>query len=384
MARGKRLSDIGVAALKPRAARYVSPDPELPGHYIRVQPSGAKSYVAVARDPNGRQVWHTIGSATLFDIDVAREHARAAIVAIKNGAERAGPESFEAVSEQWFKRHVTAKGLRSAINLRRYLDRHLMPAWRGRDFNSIRRADVAKVLDTIEDGSGPVAADFALSIIRNIANWYAARHEDYQSPVVRGMRRSVPAERARRRILTDDELRRLWKEASGDGVFGACLQLALLTAQRREKLTSMKWEDVSIDGTWKIPSASREKGTAGELILPKQAINILRAQPRYCNNPHVFAGRSDGPISAYNKRKEKIDDKASVRNWVFHDLRRTARSLMSRAGVRPEIAERVLGHAITGVEGVYDRHSYLEEKAEALRLLASLIETIVAAPEAVR
>ena len=67
----------------------------------------------------------------------------------------------------------------------------------------------------------------------------------------------------------------------------------------------------------------------------------------------------------------------SIPKWRLHDLRRTARSLMSRAGIRPDIAERVLGHAITGVEGVYDRHSYREEKAHALRALAGLIENIL-------
>jgi hypothetical protein len=58
--------------------------------------------------------------------------------------------------------------------------------------DALSRADVAKLLDAVEDESGPVAADFTLSIIRNIANWYASRHEDYQSPVVRGMRRTNP------------------------------------------------------------------------------------------------------------------------------------------------------------------------------------------------
>ena len=67
-------------------------------------------------------------------------------------------------------------------------------------------------------------------------------------------------------------------------------------------------------------------------------------------------------------------------DWTLHDLRRTARSLMSRAGVRPDIAERVLGHAIKGVEGVYDRHSYREEKAHALKALANLIENILRPP----
>ncbi|MGB9353790.1 MAG: integrase, partial [Pseudolabrys sp.] len=54
--------------------------------------------------------------------------------------------------------------------------------------------------------------------------------------------------------------------------------------------------------------------------------------------------------------------------------------LMSRAGVRPDVAERVLGHAIRGVEGTYDRHSYREEKARALNALAGLIETILNPP----
>jgi hypothetical protein len=67
-------------------------------------------------------------------------------------------------------------------------------------------------------------------------------------------------------------------------------------------------------------------------------------------------------------------------DWVLHDLRRTARSLMSRAGVLPHVSERVLGHAIPGVEGVYDRHSYDTEKAHALLQLAALVETIINPP----
>ena len=82
-----------------------------------------------------------------------------------------------------------------------------------------------------------------------------------------------------------------------------------------------------------------------------------------------------------SKRKAAFDKRAVIsKNWTVHDLRRTARSLMSRAGVRPDIAERVLGHAIKGVEGVYDRHSYREEKAHALKALAALIEKIVNPP----
>ena len=67
--------------------------------------------------------------------------------------------------------------------------------------------------------------------------------------------------------------------------------------------------------------------------------------------------------------------------WTMHDLRRTARSLMSRAGITSHIAERVLGHTIKGVEGVYDQYGYDPEKAHALAALAALIERIANPPE---
>jgi hypothetical protein len=102
--------------------------------------------VAVSRDPRGKQVWHTIGSTELFKVEEARELARTAIKAIKAGESRAGPQSFEAVAESWLRRHVDAKGLRTASQIRAYLNRHILPEWKSRDFESIRRGDVREAL----------------------------------------------------------------------------------------------------------------------------------------------------------------------------------------------------------------------------------------------
>src|SRR6516162_8622082 len=140
-------TDNSIAALKPRAGRYAEPDPKLSGHYVRVTPKGAKSFVAVSRDPQGKQVWHTIGSTELYKVEEARELARTAIKAIKVGENRAGPQSFEAVAELWLKRHVDAKGLRTAPQIKAYLNRHVLPEWRSRDFETITRSDVTALLD---------------------------------------------------------------------------------------------------------------------------------------------------------------------------------------------------------------------------------------------
>ncbi|MGQ7793758.1 tyrosine-type recombinase/integrase [Faunimonas sp. B44] len=382
MSRRRSLSDTGVAALKPRAARYAEPDPELRGHYVRVTPGGAKSFVAVARNPSGKQVWATIGPADALRINEARDRARTAIQRIRDGLpafeEKPQVETFAIVAGRWLDRHVKAKGLRSEAEITRLLDKHVLPSWRDREFIAIRRGDVAALLDEVEDDHGARQADYVLAIIRACMNWYAARHDDYQPPIARGMRRTDPKSRARDRVLDDDELRSVWAAAETSGKFGAMVQLALLTAQRREKLATMKWADVSVDGTWRVPIEDREKGAGGELVLPEIAIGIIRAQPRFASNSYVFPGRGDGHFNGFSPCKRALDKKLpGIEPWRFHDLRRTARSLMSRAGVRPEIAERVMGHVIAGVEGVYDRHRYRDEKAEALRALAGLIGGIV-------
>ena len=210
----KTLTDAGVAALKPRDQRYAFPDPELSGHYVRVTPSGAKSFVAVARDPTGRQVWATIGPADLLAINEAREKARQAIKRVL-----AGLPAFEAplkantfadVVADWRTRHLERNGLRAKREINRLLDRHILPAWGAREFTSIRRSDVAALLDKVEDENGARTADYCLTIMRAIMNWCATRRDDYSPPIVRGMRRQSAHAQARARVLDDDEIRRVW------------------------------------------------------------------------------------------------------------------------------------------------------------------------------
>src|SRR5262249_42743083 len=141
-----------------------------------------------------------------------------------------------------------------------------------------------------------------------------------------------PKERARSRILSDDELRLVWKAAEANGTYGAFIRVLLLTAQRREKVAQLRWDDLH-GNIWVIKTKPREKGNAGELVLPQVALDIINAQPRFEGNPHVFGGRGSSPMHDGN-RKQLFDAKLPpMPNWVLHDLRRTARSLMSRAGV---------------------------------------------------
>lgn len=381
MTRRRKFTDDSVSALKPKEKRYAYPDPEMRGHYVRVMPSGLKSFVTVARDPNGKQVWTTIGAADLVGIENAREQARSAIKRVQQGLPaieaKEAPPTFTDVADSFLRRHVEAKALRSDREIRRILDVYVRPKWKDRDFISIRRGDVTALLDDIEDNHGLRQADAVLAIVRGLTNWFAARNDNYVSPVVRGMKRTSAKDRARERILSDDEIRTVWAAADERGTFGGIVQFALLTAQRREKIITLRWQDISPDGIWSVPSEDREKGTGGDLQLPDLALAVVRRQPTIGDNPYVFAGRGGGYFNGLSKAKAQLDAKVGIPHWTLHDLRRTARSLMSRAGVPSEIAERVMGHEIGGVEGVYDRHRYTKEKADALARLATLLGSIL-------
>ena len=241
------------------------------------------------------------------------------------------------------------------------------------------------MLDTVEDKHGKRQADIVLAIVRKIMRWHQARNEGYTCPIVPGMNRYKPKDRQRKRILSDDEIHALWTATDEIGPYGALVKVLLLTGQRRAKVTTMRWSDI-VDGEWRIPTEEREKTNAGTLRLPQVVLDVVTKQPRFVSNPYVFAAAvGSGPLSSFDRRKAELDAKMreqlpDMEPWVLHDLRRSAKSLMARAGVRPDISERVLGHAISGVEAVYDRHTYGDEKADALAKLAALISRIVEPP----
>jgi integrase len=375
------MSDLQVAALRKKAKRYIVADPELRAHYVRIPPVGPNVFACVARNPDGKQVWHTIGASDTMKIDEARDEARVAIKRIKAGLPAvepppAKPDSFKVVADNWLKRYAAPKRLRTLDEIERILKVYVYPRWGERSFEDIKRSDVTALLDVVEDNHGPRQADAVLSVVRQIAYWHSTRSDGYVPPFVPGMRRSSKAPRSR--TLDDDEIRAVWK-ATESGTFGGIVRTLLLTGQRLDKVRCMKWDDIDDDGVWHVPSAPREKNNGGDLKLPKLALDIIRAQPRQASNPYVFTGRGYGaPFSNQAQAKPALDAALpSMPHWQLHDLRRTARSLMSRAGVPSEHAERVLGHAIPGIEGVYDRHSYFDEKATALQELANLVERLV-------
>lgn len=405
------LTDAKIKGLKaPERGQVEHADAVVPGLRVRVGKTGKVAFI-VRKRIGSRVLNVSLGQfhESRFTLAAARKKARELIEGLESGAdvarilqpcEETTERTFKQVTEDFLSRHVDKNNLRSAAEIKRIFNAYVWPEFGQQPFKSVRRRAITELLDKIEDGragengdlGGPVQADRVLAAMSKLFVWYASRDDDYVSPIVRGMSRTQPAQRARKRVIgmtssgeiNDDELRLFWATASSAGGFGAFLQTCLLTAQRRAKIMNMKRAHVTAKGLWSIDGEAREKANAGALQLAPMALAIVRARPEVADNPFVFAGSGGKAMWPGDKLKKDFDSKLAeanggkpIEHWTIHDLRRTAKTLMRRAGVDSEITERVLGHAIPGVEGVYDRHDYGAEKADALLRLEGLVKLIV-------
>src|SRR5437763_10655083 len=135
------------------------------------------------------------------------------------------------------------------------------------------------MLDKVADERGLVMADKTLVWLRKAFNWYASKDDKFNSPIVKGMSRTRPKERARTRVLSDDEIRVIWPTLGEAGTFGALLKILLLTAQRRDEVATMSLKEIGTDGIWTIP-AERYKTKRPNFVLcrDKHSPSLRRSQ----------------------------------------------------------------------------------------------------------
>jgi integrase len=385
-------------------------DDEVRGFYARCLPSGVATYGFRYRDrPTGQRRWLSLGLHGQVTPQIAREIAKKHAGAVADGkdplgdkvasraaakAARANPEKTVAdVLDEHLERYARKQAARSSDEKERIFEKYIKPAIGDRLVRELKRSEIVALLDKIEDRNGPVMADRTLAHFRKALAWHATRDDLFNSPIVRGMARVKPKERARDRILNDDEIRSLWTALDTlTGPYPVLVRMLLLTAQRRDEVARMRQDE--IEGTvWTIPSERYKGGHDNVVPLTDATVALLDSLPKPKKGGYYFTTNRKEPkvpFSGFSKAKHALDDAITkdrketrqerMKPWVLHDLRRTARSLMSRAGVQSNIAERVLGHVIPGVAGVYDRHSYADEKREALEKLAAMVSRILHPP----
>jgi integrase len=401
--KAKRLTAKAVESSRPKAERCEIPDPGCTGLYLIVQPSGVKSWAARYRY-RGRSIKLTLGPVLIGAAESASTpevgaplslaHARELCARVLREAQ-AGSDPAQAKRQRREQQHAAEANTLQAIceeHLRREAGRNLrtLDSLRRPDLelfypelgrlpiDQIKRGQFIRVLDQIEDDRGQRRAGRALGSMKTLLNWYANRSEHVSVLTRTTWRASGPAG-GRDRVLSDDELRAIWLAAEQEpGPFGAFIRFALLTATRRNEAAGLRRSELSEgDKVWTIPGA-RYKSKRDVLVpLSVRAQEIVASMPVLPGGDYVFSVKGVRAINDFAKFKTRFDKASGVTGWRLHDLRRTARTLLSRAGISADHAERCLGHAIGGVRKTYDRFEYRDEKLHAFEALAGLIERIV-------
>jgi integrase len=360
--------------------REVYWDTELRRFGLMVTQRGHRSYVLQYHNRSGESRRLKIDGAV--DLKQARVEAQKFIGEIASGGDplarlqkerNAGKTTVKAICEEYFR--ASAGKLRSLDQRHATLERLVYGQIGGIQVDDLKWSRIRTMLHAIDKERGSAMADTVKAILSRIFHWHENNSDDFKSPIVKGERFNEA--KARDRTLSDAELQAVWRAAENyEGPWGYFVQFLLLTACRRNEAARMTWNEVAGD-EWVIPGARYK--TKNDVVLPlsKRAQAVLAALPRIEGGRYPFSGDGKRPIGGFSRFKREFDRISGVTGWRLHDLRRTARSLLSRAGVSPDTAERCLGHVISGIRGTYDKHDYVAERRQAFEALAVQIDRII-------
>jgi integrase len=283
---------------------------------------------------------------------------------------------FETVSREWLKRdQAKNKSYREA---QRVVERELIPVWGHRRVDELGRRDVLDLVDAIADRGAPTMARRVQAYVHRFFRWCVGRGIIGANPSA-----DLPkpgSESKRDRVLSDNELAAVWKAACEIGwPFVDAVRLLILTGARREEIGSLRWKEVA--GTAIMLAGGRTKNNEPhDIPLSAAALPILDALPRIADSQLVFTTNGKTPISGWSRAKTEFDKLAGIPPWRIHDLRRTVATGLQRLGASLQVIEAVLGHVSgsrAGVVGVYQRHSFADEKRQALEAWGAYVLDLV-------
>jgi integrase len=362
-------------------------DDEQRGLGVRVTAGGGKSYLAQYSFAGAKRRV-PLGSCSAIALADARLAARRIVGEIAAGKDPAAERKAAALEarrdaltldgliEQWAKLHLASKRANystAAISaLRRSFAKRLdAPA------GDLDRAAVVRVLDDLAKAGRKAMAGATARYGSALYGWAIRRGTLSANPF-----QHVPVAPTgqRDRVLSADEIRRVFAATEGPGAFNAIVRALLLTGQRREEVSGLAWAEIDEDlSGWTLPAVRAKNDKPHFIPLSAQVQALLRAQPRLNGASLVFPGEQ-GVFSGWSKAKARLDQRSGVVGWTLHDLRRTMATGLQRLGVRLEVTEALLNHVSgsrAGIVGVYQRHSWADEKRAALDAWGAHVAGIV-------
>ena len=352
------LTDLSLSKLpKPDKGQKLYADGLIPGLYLRVSQGGTRSFVLV----QGRsRRFHTIGRYPVIKLAEARTAARHILAEKTLGRIISPSVSFAHARDQYLQQKNVRK------NTRIYYERNLSRL-EANKLSEITPRDINRILDNLS----PASRSQAAASYRAFFKWCIQRHYLDRSPCER-MAISPSAPRAH--VLTDEELRSIWRIGHNQtSTFNTIVVLLLLTGQRRGEIAALQSSWIR-DDTITIPASVAKNGREHTFPIGPLASSLLSSQLATATTRLVFPARGSSttsvkPFNGWSKSKATLDKLSGVIGWTLHDLRRTYATIHARIGTPPHIIERLLNHqsgTISGVAAIYNRHHFLPEMRDAV------------------
>lgn len=356
------LTDISIRSLKPKVGQRVTYfDKSLKGFGVRVSETGHGSYVLVV-GANRQRV--KIGDVGTVKLAVARQAARTLLAEKQLGRHLPGrSETYQSAVDEFLNAKAPGLKPRTLRDYKRLLMRY---GFKEEKLSVITPGSIQKKLDKL-----PRSEKFHAYVAFNIFfRWAFRRHLIEVHPMIR--MEAPPKGKSRKRILTDAEIKVIWHAATG--MFGDIWKLCLLIGQRRSEIAGLhrEWRKGDLIT---IPGEYTKNGEDHTFPIGPIAQAIIEAQPRRNDSPYLFPARKlwKGKSTCYNawgKDAPALRIASGTSGWVPHDCRRTFRSKWAELKVLREVAEKYVNHISgvqAGVEGIYDRYTYLPEMRDAVK-----------------
>ena len=302
-------------------------DDEIPGFGIRLRAGGSRNWVFqyALGDKHRRMSLGTTTPESFKTIKQGneiiklgiREQAAQLYAKVKLGQDPAGEktenrkrasDTFEAISAKYLLAKKESIRSSSYRETERHILKHSKPL-NGLQVANITRRDIATLVGTIKDNSGPVAANRVRSTLSDFFSWAMSEGIDgVENNPVTSTNKYV--EFSRERVLEDRELRAIWKHA-GDDHYGSILKLLMLTGQRADEMASLRWTELTVTT---VP----EKRVTDTIKLPQINVSAIELPAERTKNkrPHIvpLSPRADEILSAQQRR---VDGDGKLREFVF-------------------------------------------------------------------
>ena len=403
-------------------------DADLKGFGVKVMSGSAKSppgaivyvyqYRVGGRSASSRR--YTIGRhGSPWTPSSARDQAERLAIMVAQGTDPldADRKRMREATDLAFDRYIRTfhdeylvERWKDATKSLRSLEMHAAPILKNKPINAISKSDLHKIYAAIP---GVAQRKNVHDVLRKMFRW-AVNKGDLEASPLSGFE-APPSAKARTRVLNEEEIICFWLASFNVGsVFGRPYRLLLATAQRKEEVSGLPWQELNQAAKrWDLPEARAKNHHANKVHLNRHAVIELDEMAMEQGAPvregkviwpkHglVFTTTGNTSISGWGNAKERITKEmlkiakhrakergdsathVNIPSWVNHDLRRSAATMFQKMGVGLQVTEAVLNHVAgsrAGIVGVYQRHDYWSEKVAAWEDWANAIDRLLDTP----